>query len=221
MALGFGHKHDTTQATPATASISVQTSEAPVSGKVSLSKNQGISLLKKPQPTPIVASNGWENPKKDFDLKALVRYRDSRLIYVGAANRDEVLNTPEGAVMHGGDVTSGSSERETITIHWHPDIASVALSSYSALENKQGSFNEYGVFVEATYGNLTVGIPAENANASRTSYTCLFAEVIFNTDGSFTLVGREDYSESGKEERIGYRGDKVMMDIGPVGQPKD
>ena len=190
------------------------------SEKISLKKGQKISLTKKADNKPIIIENGWTEFGKDYDLKALVRYRDGRLIYVGAANVDEVLSTPEGAVVHGGDIKN-PGELEHINIKWHPDIASVAVSSYSALENGIGSFREYGVFVRIINGKQIIEIPAADANADPYSYTLCFGEIIFGDNNSFEVSALEMYSKASSENRIGYVGDKVKMDIGPVGRPKD
>jgi tellurium resistance protein TerD len=188
-------------------------------GKINLNKGQSITLDKRDGGS-VVASNGWTASNKDYDLKGLVRYHNGRQVYVGAANLDEVLATPEGAVRHHGDVTR-PGERERITITWHPDVASVALSSYSARENGPGSFREYGVFVEIANGPQVVGITAQNANASRTSYTLCFGEIVFGqTPGELTVVNHEEYSKSGSERRVAYKGRKIKMDAGPEGQPK-
>ena len=190
------------------------------SEKISLKKGQKISLTKKADDKPIIIENGWTASGKDYDLKALVRYRNGRLIYIGAANEDEVLSTPEGAVVHGGDVKN-PGELEHINIKWHPDIASVAVSSYSALENGTGSFKEYGVFVRIINGKQIVEIPAVDASADPYSYTLCFGEIIFGDNKNFEVSALEIYSEPTSEYRIGYEGDKVKMDIGPVGRPKD
>ena len=159
------------------------------SEKISLKKGQKISLTKKADDKPIIIENGWSAYGKDYDLKALVRYRDGRLIYIGAANDDEVLSTPEGAVAHGGDIKN-AGELENIKIKWHPDIASVAVSSYSALENGTGSFREYGVFVRIINGKQIIEIPAEDTSRNGYSYTLCFGEIIFgnnqNLCASFT-----------------------------------
>lgn len=189
-------------------------------GTVDLVKGARLNLTKTETGAPIVAKNGWAAPRKDYDLKALVRYRDGRTLYIGAANSDELLRSPEGAVIHGGDVKKGSGELETITITWHPDIASVALSSYSALENGPGSFKEYGVYVEIVNGPQVVRISAADASAHRNSYTLCFGEVLFEGDGSLSVVNHEMYSKPSSENRVGYEGDKVVMDIGPRGQTK-
>ena len=194
------------------------TPAAPASGTMQLVKGKRLNLTK--TGAPIVAKNGWAATRKDYDLKALVRYRDGRTLYIGAANSDELLRSPEGAVVHGGDVKKGSGELETITITWHPDIASVALSSYSALENGPGSFKEYGVYVEIVNGPQVVRISAADASAHRNSYTLCFGEVLFEDDGSLSVVNHEMYSKPSSENRVGYRGDKVVMDIGPRGQTK-
>src|SRR4051794_12522778 len=109
MVLGFGKKEDTAPAP-------LQTVNPPAAGKISLTKGTRVTLEKH---AAIVVSNGWTAAGKDYDLKALVRYHDGRLVYVGAANADEVLSTPEGAVRHHGDVTQ-PGELEKITITWHP-----------------------------------------------------------------------------------------------------
>jgi tellurium resistance protein TerD len=208
----FGNKDKIATAAP----VAQATSS---SGKISLVKGATISLTKTVDAT-ISASNGWKAKNKDYDLKALVRYKDGRQIYVGAANSDEVLATPEGAVRHGGDVRAGSSDLETITIKWHPDIASVALSSYSALENGQGSFHQYGVYVNIKNGDQLVGIDAADASADGESYTLCFGEVTFQPDHSFNVTNLELYSKRGSEHRIGYKHDKVVMDAGPKGKNK-
>ena len=187
--------------------------------KISLKKGEKISLTKKADDNPIVIENGWTAKNKDYDLKALVRYRDGKLIYVGAANEDEVLSTPEGAVQHGGDIKA-PGELERILIKWHPDIASVAVSSYSALENGAGSFRQYGVFVRITNGKQIIEIPATNTSKNWFSYTLCFGEIIFGRDKTLEVSALEMYSSFSSEKRVGYEGDKVKMDIGPVGKPK-
>lgn len=187
-------------------------------GAVILTKGQKISLAK--NSSSIIVENGWTAEGKDYDLKALVRYRDGRLIYVGAANRDERISTPEGAVRHGGDVTD-PGELEHIFIKWHPDIASVAVSSYSAIENGQGSFYRYGVYVRIKNGNQTIEIPATDISANDLSYTLCFGEILFGEEkNSLEVVALEMYSAPNSENRIGYRNGMVVMDIGPSGAKK-
>ena len=187
-------------------------------GAVVLTKGQKISLKK--NENPIIVENGWTAAGKDYDLKALVRYRDGRLIYVGAANSDERISTPEGAVRHGGDVTA-PGELEHIYIKWHPDIASVAVSSYSAIENGQGSFYRYGVYVRIRNGSQTIEIPASDVSANDLSYTLCFGEIIFGqAQNSLEVVALEMYSAPNSENRIGYRNGRVVMDIGPSGAKK-
>lgn len=201
-------------------SASAPATTAPAPGTVNLGKGERLNLTKTETGAPILARNGWAAKGKDYDLKALVRYHDGRMLYIGAANADEALRSPEGAVVHGGDVRKGSSELETITIKWDPSIASVALSSYSALANGTGSFRQYGVYVEIVNGPQVVRISADDASANSSSYTLCFGEVLFENNGSLTVVSHELYSKSGSENRVGYKGDKVVMDIGPRGQTK-
>jgi len=187
--------------------------------KISLKKGQKISLTKS-ESRVIRIENGWTAKGKDYDLKALVRYRNGKLIYVGAANSDEVIMTSEGAVKHGGDIKS-PGELEHIDIKWHPDIASVAVSSYSAIENGTGSFHRYGVFVRIINGKQIIEIPAADTSANERSYTLCFGEIIFGTEkDSFEVSALEMYSRPNSEHRIGYKKNKVVMDIGPEGKTK-
>lgn len=196
-----------------------QLSTPPPAQKISLKKGQKVSLAKN-NGAPIIIENGWTAKGKDYDLKALVRYRNGKLIYIGAANDDELLSTPEGAVKHGGDVKN-PGDLEHIDITWHKDIASVAVSSYSAIENGTGSFHRYGVFARIKNGPQVVEIPAENASADDRSYTLCFGEIIYgDTPNSFDVSALEMYSRPNSEHRIGYKGNTVVMDIGPEGRSK-
>ena len=187
--------------------------------KISLKKGEKVSLEKNAG-VPIIIENGWKAKGKDYDLKALVRYRNGKLIYIGAANADESLQTPDGAVRHGGDVTC-PGKLEHIDITWHPDIASVAVSSYSALENGTGSFHRYGVYVRIKNGNQVIEIPAEDTSANDRSYTLCFGEIVYGEmRNTFEVSALEMYSAPNSENRIGYRGNQVVMDIGPRGQTK-
>jgi tellurium resistance protein TerD len=187
--------------------------------KIVLEKGKKIQLDKN-MSKEIIIENGWTVQNKDYDLKALVRYRNGKLVYVGAANKDEKLKTKEEAVRHGGDVRE-PGELEKIIIQWHKDIASVAISSYSALENGPGSFREYGVFVRIKNGSQVIEIPATSISASPNSYTLCFGEIIFLPQpDSMEVINHEMYSQDGSERRIGYQGDKVVMDIGPEGKKK-
>ena len=189
--------------------------------KVSLAKGQKVSLTKRANSNdPIIVECGWAAAGKDYDLKALVRYRDGRQIYIGAANRDEALSTPDGAVRHGGDIKN-PGELEHIFIKWDPQIASVAVSSYSAIENGTGSFNRYGVYVRIRNGNQTIEIPAKDTSANERSYTLCFGEIVFGQEkDALEAVALEMYSAPNSENRIGYRNGKVVMDIGPAGSTK-
>ncbi|MBR1862881.1 MAG: TerD family protein [Ruminococcus sp.] len=187
--------------------------------KISLKKGQKVSLSKAGS-APIIVENGWTAKGKDYDLKALVRYRSGKLIYIGAANSDELLTTPEGAVHHCGDVKA-PGELEHIEIKWHPDIASVAVSSYSALENGTGSFNRYGVFVRIRNGQQVIEIPAADTSANDRSYTLCFGEIVYSSEKDrFDVIALEMYSSPNSERRIGYQGAIVKMDIGPEGRKK-
>ena len=217
--MGFWNKGKTeaTPVTPTPASAPVTT--APSSGGISLTKGNSISLAKTDSAT-IIAENGWAAPNKDYDLMALVRYRNGKIYYVGASDpKVEVLATPDGAVKHSGDVKR-AGELERITIEWHPDIASVALSSYSAMGNGTGSFLEYGVFARIINGDQVVGIEAADTSADELSYTLCFGEVHFEPDKTFRVTNLEMYSKRKSEKRMKYEGSRVVMDGGPEGKKK-
>ena len=188
--------------------------------KLSLKKGERVSLTKADNDTPILIECGWTAKGKDYDLKALVLYRNGTQIYVGAANVDEKLSTPEGAVQHGGDIKR-PGELERISIRWHPDIQAIAVSAYSAVENGLGSFRRYGVFVRITNGKQIIEIPARSISANGMRYTLCFGEILFDTaPGKMEVSALEMYSGMGSEKRIGYQDGKVKMDIGPVGRCK-
>lgn len=190
------------------------------SEKIILKKGNKVSLTKGSS-NEIIIENGWTAIGKDYDLKALVRYRNGRTIYVGAANDDESLTTPEGAVRHGGDIKN-PGELEHIYVKWHPDIASVAVSSYSAIENGIGSFNRYGVYVRIRNGNQIITIEAADTSANDYSYTLCFGEILFgNSPNSMEVSALEMYSKPKSEHRIGYINGQVVMDAGPMGRKKD
>lgn len=218
----FGGEEAKPESQTLTASEPVKTDTKPFQKKekISLIKGQKVSLTKNINNDPIIIENGWTAAGKDYDLKALVRYRDGRLVYIGAANQDELIATPDGAVRHGGDVIE-PGVLEHIYIKWHPDIASVAVSSYSAIENGLGSFYRYGVYVRIKNGNQIVEIPASDVSANDLSYTLCFGEVVFGQEkDSMEVVALEMYSAPKSERRIGYINGKVTMDIGPLGAQK-
>lgn len=196
------------------------TPDGTASDKVSMVKGQRVNLDK--NNFPVITTNGWKARGKDYDLYVVVRYHTGRTLYVGAADSSMKLVSPEGAVRHGGDVTKGSGELEKVTVTWHRDIASVAFASYSAIKNGPGSFQEYGVYVNINHGPKDYGIAAADTSAHRNSYTCFFGEVIFNEDGSFSILSDEQYSDGKErsEKRIAYKGSKVVMDAGPEGRTK-
>ena len=66
-----------------------------------------------------------------------------------------------------------------------------------------------------------VEIPAASASAKWSSYTLCFGEIVFGASpGELEVINLEMYSGAHSENRIGYRGDQVAMDIGPEGQEK-
>lgn len=197
------------------------TQVAPTAGKISLVKGQKISLVKPGSggSTTITVSNGWTANGKDYDLKALVLLKDGRQIYVGAANSDEVISAVNGAVRHSGD-SRAPGVLESLSIHWDPEIARIAVSSYSALENGTGSFREYGVYVEIVNGSQVIRIDAASTSADGRSYTLCFGEIIMEPDGTMSVVAHELYSKRNSENRVGYARGQVAMDIGPRGQNK-
>ncbi|MDR0272060.1 MAG: hypothetical protein LBI27_01925, partial [Clostridiales bacterium] len=157
---------------------------------------------------------------KYYDIKALVRYRSGELIYIGATHDGELLETPDGAVWHSSHVVA-PGELEKIFIKWSSDIASVAISSFSALENGTGSFSQFGAFVRIHNGEQIVEIHAANKGANPRSYTLCFCEVIFDKKPNiFDVSNLESYSKPSSEKRIGYEGTRVVMDAGPQGLPK-
>ena len=77
------------------------------------------------------------------------------------------------------------------------------------------------MFVRIKNGPQTVEIPAADASANDRSYTLCFGEILFGTEkDALEVQALELYSKPNSENRVGYRKDRVVMDIGPVGQTK-
>lgn len=198
-----------------------QATTASPSGGISLSKGERVSLAKPSAGGSdiITILNTWMASGKDYDLKALVLMKDGSQIYVGDANRDEVRDAAAGAVHHNGDSTQPNTP-ESMTIRWSPDVARVAISSYSALENGRGSFKHYGASVKVMNGSQVISVPARDASADPDSYSLCFCEVIMGPEGAMELIALEQYSARGSERRVGYCNGILTMDIGPEGQYK-
>ena len=77
------------------------------------------------------------------------------------------------------------------------------------------------MFVRIRNGSQIIEIPAADTSANDYSYTLCFGEVVFGqTPGALQVSALEMYSAPKSENRIGYIGSNVVMDIGPVGQQK-
>ncbi|PJI95105.1 TerD family protein [Luteimicrobium subarcticum] len=192
----------------------------PTGGVINLSKGQGIRLTK----TPLVTATISWPPATDYDVYALVLYRDGRQVTVSAfgtkdAPRDFSLATEDGAVTHLGDVQRGGGAvaTETVEIRLGPDVAAVVPVAYSAQSNGTGSFRKYRVSMRIDNGaGEAVVVDAPNASKSSTVYTCVPGIVLNGPDG-VRVEALELYSAPGSERRpvIGPDG-QVVMDAGPV-----
>jgi tellurite resistance protein TerA len=207
-------------------------------GTINLRKGEQVTITKTPR---IVATCTWPRAT-DYDIYALVRYRDGRTETVSTfgtreSPKDFRLATGDGAVRHSGDIGRSQAQRkgwrrkaadqpavgqETIEINLNPQIAAVVPVVYSAQSNGTGSFRRYQVSMAIDNGSVehgggdTVTIGATNASDDDTVFTCVPGIIINDADG-VRIQFLEFYSAQGSEHRPVVGDDLIVaMDAGPV-----
>lgn len=172
----------------------------------------------------------------DYDLYALIAYRDGTYEYVAAfpagkktsggfLSRHVSFEYPaklvsrDGAVKHHGDARRGAgTATETMEVRLNPSILAVIPVAYSAQSNGTGSFRQYKVTTEILAGSEHIVVSADNANKDKTIYT-LVPGMIVNEGEKFTVHALELYSARGSEFRPAVNvvnGDPIpVMDRGP------
>jgi tellurite resistance protein TerA len=200
-------------------------------GAINLRKGQQVTITKTQR---IVATCTWPRAT-DYDIFALVRYRDGHDETVSTFGTEEVrtdfqLVTRDGAVRHSGDVgrqqqqssgwrkkkTAVTQEgRETIQITLNADILAVLPVVYSAQSNGGGSFREYQVSMAIDNGGGdTVTIDAGNASDHDAVYSCVPGIIINDPDG-VRIQFLELYSAPDSEQRPILGADLIVtMDAG-------
>ncbi len=215
-------------------------------GKVDLGKRSGAISLTKGQRVAIdsseliVASISWP-PATDYDVYALIRYRDGRTETVSAfgtqQNPQFSLTSSDGAVRHAGDVgradqprlsrkekkamaaqgvpAAGAVAVERIEIRPHAGIQAIVPVAYSAQSNGTGSFRRYQVSMSIDNGRgTTVRIDAPNADDNDLIYSCV-PGIILITDQGVVIDSLEQYSQPTSERRPLIAPDlQVTMDAG-------
>jgi tellurite resistance protein TerA len=215
-------------------------------GKVDLGKRSGAISLTKGQRVAIdsseliVASISWP-PATDYDVYALIRYRDGRTETVSAfgtqQNPQFSLTSSDGSVRHAGDVgragqpklsrkekkaaaaqgipAAGAVAVERIEIRPHAGIQAIVPVAYSAQSNGTGSFRRYQVSMSIDNGRgTTVRIDAPNADDNDLIYSCV-PGIILITDQGVVIDSLEQYSQPTSERRPLIGPDlQVTMDVG-------
>jgi tellurite resistance protein TerA len=211
-------------------------------GTINLRKGEQVTITRTPL---IVATCTWPRAT-DYDIFALVRYRDGHTETVstfGTAEHQQDFRTAtaDGAVRHGGDVgrapaaskprgwrrksVAGAAPevgRESIEITLNPQIVAVVPVVYSAQSNGDGSFRRYQVSMAIDNGSAedgggdTVTIDATDASADDAIYSCVPGIIINDPDG-VRIQFLELYSRPGSESRPVVGDDLIVtMDAGPV-----
>ena len=211
-------------------------------GTINLRKGEQVTITRTPL---IVATCTWPRAT-DYDIFALVRYRDGHTETVstfGTAGREHDFRpaTADGAVRHGGDVgraeatakprgwrrkaapaTAPEVGRETIEITLNPQIVAVVPVVYSAQSNGDGSFRRYQVSMSIDNGSAehgggdTVTIDATDASDNDAIFSCVPGIIINDPDG-VRIQFLELYSRPESESRPVVGGDLIVkMDAGPV-----
>lgn len=234
---------------PAAQSAQPGPSATPAGGqqRVDLGKRTGAINLTKGQRVEIdsseliVASITWP-PATDYDVFALIRYRDGRTEAVSAFGTTDApkfsLASADGSVRHLGDVgrsgAAGGRKKsswfgggraaagesapmavERIEIRPHAQIAAIVPVAYSAQSNGTGSFRRYQVSMSLDNGRgTTVQVDATNADANDQIYSCV-PGIILITDSGVVIDSLELYSAPGSERRPTIGPDlSVQMDTG-------
>lgn len=197
-------------------------------GSISLRKGQQVTITKTPL---IMATCTWPRDT-DYDIFAVVRYRDGHSETVSTFGTEDNVNsfqlaTSDGAVRHTGDVGRAKGRgwrkpvaqvgKETIEITLNPEILAVVPVVYSAQSNGSGSFRQYQVSMAIDNGGGdTVTIDAGNASDEEDVYSCVPGIIINDPDG-VRIQFLELYSEDGSENRPVIGDDLIVqMDAGPV-----
>ena len=210
-------------------------------GTINLRKGEQVTITRTPL---IVATCTWPRAT-DYDIFALVRYRDGRTETVSTfgtadAPHDIRPSTADGAVRHGGDVgrtqvakprgwrrkaapdAGPDLGRESVEITLNPQIAAVVPVVYSAQSNGTGSFRRYQVSMSIDNGAAeqgggdTVTIDAAGASADDTVFSCVPGIIINDPDG-VRIQFLELYSAPGSEHRPVVGSDLIVkMDAGPL-----
>jgi len=181
---------------------------SPVKSGLNLTKGQSIQLDK----TPLIKIVTTWRADKDYDVMALVKYKDGHVETVCAVN-NEKMQTSDGAVKHLGDIKDAGGT-EIIEVRMNDQIEEIVPFAYSARENGTGSFKQYGVSVAVDNGSSeAVRIDAADTSADSTRYTCAFARIINGSDISIENI--EMYSARGSEYRPAFVNGVVTMDAGP------
>lgn len=180
---------------------------------VALTKGSSLKITK----TPLIKiTASWTDPDKDYDLMALVLYKNGTAHLVSYKK----LATDDGAVKHLGDVGATNSDKtETIEIRLNDDIDRIAPFAYSAIENGAGSFREYGVSVLIdNEQDQPIGIQADEASADSNRYTLCFGEIV--NGEKISVEALELYSANHSERQPAYISGHVKMDAGPENSAK-
>ncbi|MCA5891825.1 hypothetical protein LEP48_00480 [Isoptericola sp. NEAU-Y5] len=209
----------TTPQDPVPAQAPTAPAPAPAGGVINLAKGQSISLKKT---ALITATVSWP-PSTDYDVYAIVHYRDGRQVVVSTfgtkqAPSDFRTATQDGAVRHLGDVQRGGGQvaTETLEIRLNPEIVAVAPVVYSAQSNGTGSFRRYQVTMRIEGGDPTVVVPAPNASSNNRVYTCV-PGIILNAADGVRVESLELYSRAGSEQRpVIDPSLRVVMDAGQI-----
>jgi uncharacterized protein involved in tellurium resistance len=197
------------------------TAQADPAGGVSLTKGASTYLTK----TALITITTTWNKGKDYDVMALVKYKDGHVETVCAVN-NESPSTKDGAVKHRGDVGSTSDQppTEVIEVRMNDAISEIVPFAYSAIENGAGSFKEYGVSVGVDNGaGSSVRIRAEEISSDRHRYTCAFARISNDENTqppTVKIENIEQYSANHSEKRPAYVNGQLTMDAGVENKTK-
>lgn len=205
-------------------------------GTINLRKGEQVTITRTPL---IVATCTWPRAT-DYDIFALVRYRDGHTETVstfGTAEHQHDFRTAtaDGAVRHGGDVgrlparskprgwrrkptpaaVAPEVGRESIEITLNPQIVAVVPVVYSAQSNGDGSFRRYQVSMAIDNGSAEHGggdtVTIDATSASDDDAVySCVPGIIINDPDGVRIQFLELYSRPASENRPVVGGDLIV-----------
>ena len=152
----------------------------------------------------------------DYDLYAIGLHKDGTEEHVatfGASGIPAKMHSDDYSILHMGDAGRGegaAGESMQLTFAKDSTLSAVLFVVYSAQSNGTGSFKKYGVEFRADFGDDTVFIPSDKANANDHIYTMAPCWIENTEEGPLMHALKGPYSMGG-ERRPEFKRTKTTL----------